>query len=133
MPGRGKHRIPRVDHILAAAKVAKLRGTTLAEEVGRVVWKMIELAQHGDTAAAKIVLDRLAIRDDEHPAGAQIVIVTGVPAREGTSVHVETPPHVLADVSECETVEDAAKANLKAMGYGPDGRPLQDRAPRLLP
>lgn len=128
--------VRRVDHVRAAMKAAKRKGRPLADEIGDVLFKLIDMAKAGDVSAAKLVIDRLGVpdsasREDVQATATQILIVTGVPARDGTSVHVETPPHVLADVSECETVEDAAKANLKAMGYSPDGRPLQDRAPRL--
>lgn len=131
---------PRVDHVRAAVQAAKRRGTTLREEIGRVMMRMIELAEAGDVSAAKLVLDRLGVPEaaarDDVPVAPQIVIVTGVPARDGATVQVAAPnanPHLEhVDVSQCRTTEEAAVANLLALGYGPDGRPLQDRAPRLL-
>ena len=75
LPGNngGSGRPPGIDVRQAALASAKKAGVDLAQAVGNVLLKMVEQAlDHGDVAAAKLVLDRLC--GPVEPAPVQVNI-----------------------------------------------------------
>jgi len=72
-PGQG------LDYRALAEREAEREGIDLPQAMWRVLRKLIELAQAGDVAAAKLVLDKLGIVEDaQQAAGVQLVVITGV-------------------------------------------------------
>jgi hypothetical protein len=92
-PGRG------LDLRSLAEREAKREGFDLNQAAWRVLKRLFAMAEAGDVAAAKLVLDKLGIVEGDERTGVQLVVVTGVdPAgapAQGIGLRVTATPGVV--------------------------------------
>lgn len=73
-PGQG------LDLRALAEREAEREGFDLNQAAWRVLKKLFHMAEGGDVAAAKLVLDKLGVVDEAQQAGITLTVVTGVDA-----------------------------------------------------
>lgn len=82
-PGPGRPKGQGLDLRALAERESEREGFDLPAAAWRVLKRLFAMAEAGDVAAAKLVLDKLGVVDDAQQAGVQLVVVTGVDAATG--------------------------------------------------